>query len=105
MQPHPDFEPLPRWSFTGRSRFRTGWFGRQILQVEEQQQPSGYFALETGIDTRWRDARPGDLAEVQAAAEAHQAKYGFAIWPSVTVCDLPTVRFATTLLEIERPRR
>ncbi|RWF44278.1 MAG: hypothetical protein EOS65_02565 [Mesorhizobium sp.] len=49
---------------TGQTRYRSGWFGKLILQVEEN--VSFYRPVSSGnpsrmVETRWRDARRGDL--------------------------------------------
>lgn len=45
---------------TGRRRYRRGWFGRLILQVEEKTTWHDRFG-DCFIGTEWRDARVQDL--------------------------------------------
>ena len=50
----------PIRTLTGRTRHRTGWFGRMIYQVEEHVQ---HWCDDRGWsqgDYRWRDARVAD---------------------------------------------
>jgi hypothetical protein len=65
-------------TLTGNLRVRIGWFGRIILQVEEQYQmvqrwtfqhpvarAPGYIAEEVGsTNTRWRDATITDIQQI-----------------------------------------
>lgn len=44
---------------TGRVRYRLGWFGRFVLQVEEELSIGA--ARWSGSPVRWRDARPKDF--------------------------------------------
>lgn len=46
---------------TGKTRYRTGWFGRLILQVEEQIGRTDPMTCETDYFPRWRDAKAEDL--------------------------------------------
>lgn len=78
---------------TGRVRARPGWFGRQVLQVQERSQyrqhippPPGRApdpAWEAGLFTgqpwfTWRDATWHDVHAVGELTSAlHQAAYGF----------------------------
>lgn len=48
-------------SLTGRYGFRTGWFGRPVLQVEEKRQCILQRSVELGWVRRWRDATMLDL--------------------------------------------
>jgi hypothetical protein len=62
---------------TGATRYRTGWFGKLILQVEENVEfyrPAGYCNPSKIISTRWRDARPSDLYLIGWHERAAQAK-------------------------------
>lgn len=61
---------------TGRRRCRAGWFGRLILQVEEER-PTGHAAYGethwTGSRASWRDAKVGDLTDDDALPPADPA--------------------------------
>lgn len=49
---------------TGQTRYREGWFGRLILQVEENvtfYRPASSCNPSKIVTTRWRDARASDL--------------------------------------------
>lgn len=54
-------------SLTGRTRYRTGWFGWVILQVEEERtRIEKVYGVLSGYDvatpyTAWRDAKPSDF--------------------------------------------
>ncbi len=49
---------------TGARRYRSGWFGKVILQVEvrlERLRYPGDKGPGTIVGTEWRDARPGEV--------------------------------------------
>ena len=66
-------------TLTGRTRYRTGWFGRLILQVEFRYvvDPLNINLLRfIGPDLQWRDARrddfePADAWILRALKQAH----------------------------------
>lgn len=51
---------------TGRRRFRRGWFGRLILQVEEKLTWVDYWG-DRYANKGWRDARVEDLTTEEVA--------------------------------------
>ena len=60
---------------TGRRRYRRGWFGKMILQVEIRHpkanyprapRPGPYDPWANGSFTFWRDATEFDVAKVEA---------------------------------------
>lgn len=64
-------------ALTGRTRYRRGWFGRLILQVEFSQRyvrdlnGSGYY--DSGLITKWRDARVDDYLPEPTQVDAVSA--------------------------------
>lgn len=61
-------------SLTGRTRYREGWFGRLILQVEETRiRIEKVYGVLSGYDIRhpytvWRDARAMDFTRPDVRA-------------------------------------
>lgn len=51
------------WRPTGRRRFRAGWFGKVVLQIEEERRigTASPYREPKGMQSRWRDARISDL--------------------------------------------
>lgn len=73
--------PAPMGSdrITGETRYRSGWFGKLILQVEEVYDQGYHARPQPGIPTsftatRWRDARPADLYLIGWHERAARAK-------------------------------
>lgn len=61
-------------SLTGRTRYRAGWFGRLILQVEVDVTGSPWVSqMDPGLHTKWRDARVDDLARVASTQLTKEA--------------------------------
>lgn len=53
---------------TGRFRFRKGWFGRCVLEVQERYRTGGCMAFPAGIArNRWRDASPDEAYDIMMA--------------------------------------
>lgn len=73
-----------QWTLTGRSRFRTGLFGRQILQVEESDAKYGKVTPAAfAANARWRDATSRDFDGVAAGARAYETVTKSRIEPCV----------------------
>lgn len=51
------------WSPTGRRRFRASWFGKVVLQIEEERRigTASPYREPEGEQARWRDAKISDL--------------------------------------------
>lgn len=69
---------------TGETRYRTGWFGKLILQVEEN--TSGYLSVggcnpRRVNSTRWRDAKAQDLRLIDWYERSARAKAEGAVPP------------------------
>lgn len=53
---------VPVSALTGRTRYRVGWFGRLVLQVEVDLSGSPWISrMDMGAYTKWRDARCADF--------------------------------------------
>lgn len=67
MPPMPTHARDGRWVPTGKSRYRIGWRGRLILQIEIAERTGrlneGCGVEWTGYNMRWRDANAFDLQE------------------------------------------
>jgi hypothetical protein len=62
---------------TGRTRYRLGWFGKVILQVEEACITAGPGRPQPGRDFvrySWRDARLTDVVHADAPSEREHVK-------------------------------
>ena len=67
---------------TGRRRYRRGWFGRMILQVEIKHpnasyprapRSAPYDPWRNGFFTFWRDANEFDVAAIEGASSEENA--------------------------------
>lgn len=66
----------PTQKLTGNTRYRTSWFGKLILQVEEDRWNTEILKDPTGPKTQWRDALEHDLLALSNAKRMREPPSG-----------------------------